>query len=424
MVVKFNGVPVTVCQNTTYNDYWKNICVYFYIDVDTSKRAFEVVVSSEGENISVGGTAQFTADVFSYGENSNGVSWSVTGNTSNSTTINSEGLLSVAEDENAETLTIRATSTCTNSVYGECEINVLQEPLSINNIRFTSTYRDAYKGENLTFTAHAYGTAPLTVDWSLFNAQSSNTRIEILESDSDWCELYVGEDETASQITLRAFSTFDNSKYVEQVIEVKDNIKITEVNVVFDIDAYPLSSKYTYSEWKNIFYDNCEPKSFENGYRIDTANSGLYYYDDQGAHQTYAVANEPVFEDLQHVLYVYYEPDRGYYFDGNDISGIVVKMNGRDVTKYTETDYNQYWKCITVSFFVDNSMGISTPGDLNNDTAINIIDVKLLLTKVIGHTSGSWSEAELATGDMNNDGDINIIDVKLLLQTVISSIGS
>ncbi len=56
-------------------------------------------------------------------------------------------------------------------------------------------------------------------------------------------------------------------------------------------------------------------------------------------------------------------------------------------------------------------------GDLNSDTNINIIDVKLLLQKVINNSSSS---ADLPICDLNNDGNVNIIDVKLLLQRVIS----
>ena len=59
-------------------------------------------------------------------------------------------------------------------------------------------------------------------------------------------------------------------------------------------------------------------------------------------------------------------------------------------------------------------------GDINKDSATNIIDVKLLLQKVIANTSGSWTEDEIAVGDMNKDSRINIIDVRLLLQKVIS----
>ncbi len=64
----------------------------------------------------------------------------------------------------------------------------------------------------------------------------------------------------------------------------------------------------------------------------------------------------------------------------------------------------------------------SEDGDLNGDSSINIIDLKLLLQKVISNQTGLWNEDELLVCDLNKDNDINIIDVKLLLQKVISNI--
>ncbi|AEF80891.1 Ig-like domain-containing protein [Leadbettera azotonutricia] len=56
-------------------------------------------------------TQQFTVDVAVTGDASKKVTWEVGGNTSAKTTINSNGLLTVGNDEKADTLIIRATST-------------------------------------------------------------------------------------------------------------------------------------------------------------------------------------------------------------------------------------------------------------------------------------------------------------------------
>ncbi len=61
-------------------------------------------------------------------------------------------------------------------------------------------------------------------------------------------------------------------------------------------------------------------------------------------------------------------------------------------------------------------------GDLNNDSEINIIDVRLLLQAYINSGSSPvWSQEELDTMDMDGDETINIIDVRLLLQKYINS---
>jgi hypothetical protein len=56
-------------------------------------------------------TQQFTVDVAVTGDASKKVTWEVGGNTSAKTTIDSNGLLTVGNDEKADTLIIRATST-------------------------------------------------------------------------------------------------------------------------------------------------------------------------------------------------------------------------------------------------------------------------------------------------------------------------
>ena len=59
-------------------------------------------------------------------------------------------------------------------------------------------------------------------------------------------------------------------------------------------------------------------------------------------------------------------------------------------------------------------------GDINGDSKINIIDVKLLLQSVIRSDSlNDLTNEEKYYYDINNDDAINIIDVKLLLQQVI-----
>ena len=53
-------------------------------------------------------------------------------------------------------------------------------------------------------------------------------------------------------------------------------------------------------------------------------------------------------------------------------------------------------------------------GDLNNDQAINILDVILMVNIILGD-----SEIEL-NADMNFDGIVNIQDVILLIESILS----
>ncbi len=102
------------------------------------------------------------------------------------------------------------------------------------------------------------------------------------------------------------------------------------------------------------------------------------------------------------------------------IDDISVTFNGDSELYWRDaSSYTSYLKTFLISTHDMDPVVGRTPGDLNNDTNINIIDVKLLLQKVIAGVLSPTSE-EIEVCDLNNDGAINIIDVKLLLQRVIS----
>ncbi|MCL2655045.1 MAG: LPXTG cell wall anchor domain-containing protein [Coriobacteriia bacterium] len=83
-----------------------------------------VTVSPNPIDVEVGKTQQFTAVVDGHG-NSQDVTWSVTGNTSPDTTIDATtGLLTVASDETATTLTVTATPAENTDMSGSATVNV------------------------------------------------------------------------------------------------------------------------------------------------------------------------------------------------------------------------------------------------------------------------------------------------------------
>lgn len=85
-----------------------------------------VSVSPETADVSAGGTQQFTASVVVEGEIDDSVEWSITGADDEGTTI-VDGLLTVSEDETAETITVVATSTEDDSKYDTAVVTVVSE---------------------------------------------------------------------------------------------------------------------------------------------------------------------------------------------------------------------------------------------------------------------------------------------------------
>jgi hypothetical protein len=85
-----------------------------------------VAVSPPSVTLAKGTAQQFTAEVT--GSYSSGVTWSVEGNSSTTTTISRDGLLSVAGNENAKTLTVKATwSSYSDSASGTATVTIATE---------------------------------------------------------------------------------------------------------------------------------------------------------------------------------------------------------------------------------------------------------------------------------------------------------
>jgi PKD repeat protein len=96
---------------------------------------------------------------------------------------------------------------------------------------------------------------------------------------------------------------------------------------------------------------------------------------------------------------------------------------------YTEHTYNESGT-YTIQLYVTNEYGQegpshyeeitieeSVPGDINNDSVTNILDIVLLVSFIVGTETPTSSE--LYSGDMNNDGILNILDVVMLVSSVL-----
>ena len=90
-----------------------------------------VVVSPNPVNISWGSQQPFTAVVNGSNNPPQTVTWSITGNNSSSTTINSYGVLTVASAETSSIIYVRATSTYNTNVSGTATANIT---ISVGNL--------------------------------------------------------------------------------------------------------------------------------------------------------------------------------------------------------------------------------------------------------------------------------------------------
>jgi formylglycine-generating enzyme required for sulfatase activity len=149
-----------------------------------------VIVSPSTANVDKGGTQAFSATVT--GDPAQTVSWTVSGNNSTETAINSAGILTVAADETASRLTVTATSTVDTAKTGTAVVTVtlptytdmvLVTPNAINPVTIigNSTYyynpndyynlSDIEKGvfvENRTVTLSSFSIAKYETTYELW----------------------------------------------------------------------------------------------------------------------------------------------------------------------------------------------------------------------------------------------------------------
>ncbi|HWR55310.1 MAG TPA: immunoglobulin domain-containing protein [Negativicutes bacterium] len=87
-----------------------------------------VTVAPSAVSVQKGNTQSFSASVSGTNSPAQTVTWSVSGNSSNSTAIDASGFLTVAADETATTLTVTATSAADNTKSGTAIVTVTAEP--------------------------------------------------------------------------------------------------------------------------------------------------------------------------------------------------------------------------------------------------------------------------------------------------------
>ena len=126
---------------------------YFHSYIEDAPIVTNVSVSPETATVKVGGTQQFTAAVSGTGDFSKDVNWSVSGGISEGTTISEDGLLTVAEDETAESLTVTAKSVGDGTIYDTATVTVTQDEPEEHEIYIFG------KGYDAPFYATTDGTA-------------------------------------------------------------------------------------------------------------------------------------------------------------------------------------------------------------------------------------------------------------------------
>ena len=201
---------------------------YFHSETDggTSPTITGVTVTPADAKVEVGETKQFTATVSGTGYYNRSVIWTVTGSSNAGTFISSNGVLTVATDETAEELTVKATAKGDGTTSADATVTVTQ-PATITGVTVTPATATVEAGKTQEFTAKVEGTGDVSQDvtWSVEGKNSTSTTISATGL------LNIATDETAATLTVTATAKGDGTTSGTAKVTVKQPATITGVTV-------------------------------------------------------------------------------------------------------------------------------------------------------------------------------------------------
>ncbi|WMT41754.1 hypothetical protein RE628_04495 [Paenibacillus sp. D2_2] len=168
----------------------------------------------------IGTSVTFKPEVTVGGNAADTVTWKVSGNTSVKTTI-SNGVLNIADDEKVDgTLTVTATSTFDPTKSGTAKVLVVSELIpKIIRVTIPDQVDSVKAGTIQQFTANVEvkNNADTSVTWEVENADNVGT---IINNGL----LMVDENETADELTIKATSVVDPTKFAAKTVKVEQNL--------------------------------------------------------------------------------------------------------------------------------------------------------------------------------------------------------
>ena len=225
---KGNAVGITIPDNGIITDSVSR-AKYFHSETsgETLPEIANVTVTPNTAEVEVGETLKFNATVTGTGDYYNkSVVWTVSGSSNAGTFISSNGVLTVAADETATTLTVTATANGDKTQSGTATVTVTQ-PATITGVTVTPNTATVEAGETQQFTAKVEGTGNFSdkVTWTVEDNNSTGTTI------SEDGVLTVADDETAAALTVTATAKGDGTTSGTATVTVTQPATITGVTV-------------------------------------------------------------------------------------------------------------------------------------------------------------------------------------------------
>ena len=205
-----------------------------------------VTVKPNTATVGKGKTQAFAATVSGTGDFNKTVEWSVIGG-HEGTSIDANGKLTVADNETAKTLTVKATAKGDKTKSAEATVTVKESApvveATVTGITVTPKNATVKQGKTQKFTADVKGTGDFdkTVTWTVIGGHEGTS----IDADG---KLTVADNETAKTLTVKATAKGDKTKSAEATVTVKEKAPVghstaTGITVTPKNEKKPVESK-------------------------------------------------------------------------------------------------------------------------------------------------------------------------------------
>lgn len=330
------------------------------------------------------------------------------------TTITNDGLLTVDEEETAETVEVTVASKVNPAVFETITICLGDGAAGeVSEFHFTEEEYTCKYGEGLYLpgmTVLVGNVAPVIT----YSLDTASDYLSIDEYNYFRCEA----DETAKEVTITA-TVVDNPEYkISTVIHFTEPSRITSVDLSFTDKLDVLVEGGSIEDIETVLQEKIDLNT--KGVFVDINSCRLIYFDEFGD-KRYAAETGEISKDNEYFFALNLEedtdPETGEPYYWNRFILPEVSVDGK-------TDYKVDW-------YSENNVGsqgsvdVYIPltfkegpelGDVNEDNFIDLKDI-LLLRK---HVAKMEVTLNLTAADTNNDGELDLKDVLSLRKYVAS----
>ena len=416
--VTVNGSPADVRWRN--RDETGDIDVYVKAPLnETGHAVADVKVKPDHAIVQRGTQKQFSLETLG---TSSAAEWTVIGAESASTRVSSGGLLTVAANETASFILVKASSAY-SPAWAQSQVTLIDELVRIEDVTLDVSDAVVPRGGALDIKATVTGTDVLDLEWSL-DGDGMDSGTELTFSGTS-ARLYVSSNEDEKVLTVTARSVADPTKFAVARITVGPGVPIpSSINVEYNAAQVALTTATTGREATQALRDSLISVHgtgsylpgetwyvYCNAYAGDGTYTCVGFFDEYDDFVTLNDSDEPLSADVQYYLWFNIEDCSGCEWDVDNLPTVTINGAEADIIRWRTQDRNG-----DIDVFIKVSVGPPSfvKGDLDKDGEITVADALAALR--IAAKLAPETAASVEIGDTDGDGHVTVSDALAILR--------